>query len=68
MRPRYINPFTDFRNALLQGQQTIRSLTHLKTGQLGGAEFERKAILDLYCENDRGEEFIVEVRRIATGE
>ncbi len=53
----------DFLNALLQGQQTIRSLTYLKTEQLGGTEFERKAIFDLYCENQRGEKFIVELQR-----
>ncbi len=53
----------DFLNELLRGEQVIRSLTYLKTENLGGTNFDRKAIFDLYCENEKGEKFIVELQR-----
>ncbi len=52
-----------FLNELLEGEQVIRELTYLETEQLGGTQFDRKAIFDLYCENDKGEKFIVELQR-----
>lgn len=54
----------DFLNELLKEEQGhIKDLTYLKTEQLGTAEIDRKAIFDLYCENDRGEKFIVELQK-----
>jgi predicted transposase/invertase (TIGR01784 family) len=54
----------DFLNELLKDEQGhIRDLTYLKTEQLGAAEVDRKAIFDLYCENDKGEKFIVELQK-----
>jgi predicted transposase/invertase (TIGR01784 family) len=38
-------------------------LTYLKTEQLGATEVDRKAIFDLYCENEKGEKFIVELQK-----
>jgi predicted transposase/invertase (TIGR01784 family) len=35
----------------------------LKTEHLGLTESDRKAIFDLYCENERGEKFIVELQK-----
>lgn len=50
----------DFLNELLKEEQgQIKDLTYLKTEHLGLTESDRKAIFDLYCENERGEKFIV---------
>lgn len=54
----------DFLNELLKEEQgKIVSLTYLKTEQLGASEVDRKAIFDLYCENEKGEKFIVELQK-----
>lgn len=53
----------DFLNELLQQEQgRITSLTYLKD-RLGGGQDDRRAIIDLYCENERGEKFIVELQK-----
>ena len=38
-------------------------MTYLKNDKLGTSEQERKAIFDLYCENEKGEKFIVELQK-----
>jgi len=54
----------DFLNELLREEQgEILSLTYLKSEHLGASELDRKAIFDLYCENERGEKFIVELQK-----
>jgi predicted transposase/invertase (TIGR01784 family) len=54
----------DFLNELLKEEQgQIKDLTYLKTEQLGATEIDRKAIFDLYCENENGEKFIVELQK-----
>ncbi len=54
----------DFLNELLKEEQgEIVELTYLKNEQLGRAELNRKAIFDLYCTNERGEKFIVELQK-----
>jgi predicted transposase/invertase (TIGR01784 family) len=53
----------DFIQTLLPEKQTITTITYLKTEKLGRASTERKAVFDLYCENDKGEKFIVELQR-----
>ncbi len=54
----------DFLNELLKEEQgRIVSLTYLKNEQLGRSELDRRAIFDLYCENERGEKFIVELQK-----
>lgn len=54
----------DFLNEVLKEQQgTIVNLTYLKTEQLGNTVLDRKAIFDLYCENEQGEKFIVEMQK-----
>ena len=54
----------DFLNELLKEEQgKITSLTYLKNEHLGTTELDRKAIFDLYCENERGEKFIVELQK-----
>ncbi|TAF67939.1 MAG: Rpn family recombination-promoting nuclease/putative transposase, partial [Cytophagales bacterium] len=53
----------DFLNALLGEKDNIISITYLKTEQLGRQEIDRKAIFDLYCENDKGEKMIIEMQK-----
>ena len=51
-----------FLNALFQGKQVITDLTYLNNEHLGATMWERKAIFDVYCKNDKGEYFIVEMQ------
>ncbi len=54
----------DFLNELLREEQgEIKNLTYLKSEHLGASEIDRKAIFDLYCENEKGEKFIVELQK-----
>jgi predicted transposase/invertase (TIGR01784 family) len=54
----------DFLNELLKDEQgQIRDLTYLKTEQLGTTDIDRRAIFDLYCENEKDEKFIVELQK-----
>ena len=54
----------DLLNELLKDEQgEIKDLTYLKTEQLGDSDIDRKAIFDLYCENEKGEKFIVELQK-----
>jgi hypothetical protein len=53
----------DFLNELLTDKGRIIDLTYLKSEHLGTTDLDRKAIFDLYCENEKGEKFIVEMQR-----
>lgn len=54
----------DFLNELLYKEQgRIVNLTYMKNEHLGTTELDRKAIFDLYCENEKGEKFIVELQK-----
>ncbi len=54
----------DFLNELLKEEQgEIKNLTYLKSEHLGASHIDRKAIFDLYCENERGEKFLVELQK-----
>ena len=54
----------DFLNELLKAEQgTITSLNYIKNEHLGDTGVDRKVIFDLYCENERGEKFIVELQK-----
>ncbi len=54
----------DFLNELLKEEQgKIVDLTYLRNEHLGSSEVDRKAIFDLYCENENGEKFIVELQK-----
>jgi len=54
----------DFLNELLHKEEgKIVSLSYLKTERTGISEGSRKAIFDLYCENEKGEKFIVELQK-----
>ena len=54
----------DFLNELLRKDEgVIVDLTYLSKEQLGRASDDRKAIFDIYCENEKGEKFIVELQK-----
>ncbi|MDX2245960.1 MAG: Rpn family recombination-promoting nuclease/putative transposase [Bacteroidia bacterium] len=54
----------DFLNELLKGQEDpIKDLTYLKNEHIGSQDADRRAIFDLYCENEHGEKFIVELQK-----
>ncbi len=54
----------DFLNELLKDEQgRITELTYLKNENLATTELNRKAIFDLYCTNEKGEKFIVELQK-----
>jgi predicted transposase/invertase (TIGR01784 family) len=54
----------DFLNELLKEEQgEIVDLTYLKNEHLSTSDIDRKAIFDLYCENEKGEKFIVELQK-----
>ena len=54
----------DFLNELLADREgRIVELTYLKNEQLDGSANDRKAFFDLYCKNERGERFIVELQK-----
>ncbi len=52
-----------FLNALFEGKETIVDITYLNAEQLGSQEYDRRGIYDIYCQNDKGEFFIVEMQR-----
>jgi predicted transposase/invertase (TIGR01784 family) len=54
----------DFLNELLHKEQgRITELTYLTSDKLGRGEDDRKAVFDLYCQNEQGEKFIVELQK-----
>ena len=52
----------DFLNSLFNGEQVITDVTYLNSENVGDVSAERKAIFDVYCENEHGEKFIVEMQ------
>ena len=53
----------DFLNALLPNTDKIVDLTFKNNEQLGQTDIDRKAIYDIYCENEKGEKCIVELQK-----
>ena len=54
----------DFLNELLKKEQgKIIELQYLKNENLTTTELNRKAVFDLYCTNEKGERFIVEIQK-----
>ena len=53
----------DFLNSLLPQSDKIVDLTFKNNEQLGQTDIDRKAIYDIYCENEKGEKFIVELQK-----
>lgn len=52
-----------FLNALFHDKETITDITYLNAEQLGTQEYDRRAVFDVYCKNNRGESFIVEMQK-----
>ena len=54
----------DFLNGLLHKEQgKIKKLIYLKNGKLSVSELDCRTIFDLYCENEKGKKFIVELQK-----
>ena len=52
-----------FLNAILPDGQTVKDVTYLNSEQLGTREMDRRAVFDVYCENEQGERFLVEMQK-----
>ena len=52
-----------FLNALLQGREVVLDVNYLNTEHLGTQEYDRRAVFDVYCKNDKGEVFLVEMQK-----
>lgn len=52
----------NFLNSLFEGEQVIKDVRYLNSEHIGDVFAERKAIFDVYCENEHGEKFIVEMQ------
>ena len=52
-----------FLNSLFDGKEVVRDLTYLNGENLGNGYGDRRAIFDVYCENEQGETFIVEMQK-----
>ena len=52
----------NFLNSLFNGEQVIKDVKFLNSENVGDVYAERKAIFDVYCENEHGEKFIVEMQ------
>jgi len=54
----------DFLNEILHKEEgQIVSIAYLKLEKLGITASSRRAVFDLYCENEKGEKFIVEIQK-----
>ena len=56
------NLLIDFLNDLLEGEKRIVNITFLDKEQPGITVDDRSCIYDIYCENENGEKFIVEMQ------
>ena len=54
----------DFLSQLIKEQGKITELTFLPTEQLGRTSNDRHGIYDIYCKNELGERFIVEMQQV----
>jgi len=53
----------DFLNCLITDQK-IKNLTYNRVDKLGLIVDSRKAVFDIFCENEKGEKFIVELQKV----
>ena len=63
IQDKYVNPYTDFGFKLLFGTAMNKDVTYLNAEHLGTQEYDRRAVFDVYCENEKGEKFLVEMQR-----
>lgn len=52
-----------FLNTLLQEERTVKDVTYLNAEHLGTQEYDCRAVFDVYCENEKGEKFLIEMQR-----
>ena len=52
----------NFLNSLFDGEQVVKDVHYRNSEHVGDTYSDRKAIFDVYCENERGEKFIVEMQ------
>ena len=53
-----------FLNAIFMGEQDVKDVTYINSEQLGDRVDARRAIFDVYCENQKGDKFIVEMQNV----
>jgi len=53
----------DFLNELLPEEHKVKTLTFNNSEVLGDIADDRKSVFDIYCKNERGERFIVEMQK-----
>lgn len=51
-----------FLNSRFEGVEHFNDITYLNTEHLGVSATERKAVFDVYCENDKGEKILIEMQ------
>ena len=52
-----------FLNSLFDGKEVVTDVTYHNTEHLGHASLDRKAVFDVYCENENGERILVEMQK-----
>lgn len=52
----------NFLNSLFGKEQVVKDVKYLNSEKVGDVYTDRKAIFDVYCENEQGEKFIVEMQ------
>lgn len=52
-----------FLNALFNGEQVIKDITYLNSEHLGSREADRRAVFDVYCQNEKGEKILIEMQK-----
>ena len=52
-----------FLDALLHGEEHIKEITYLNSEHLGTQERDRRGVFDIYCKNEQGEKFLVEMQK-----
>jgi predicted transposase/invertase (TIGR01784 family) len=53
----------DFLNEIIKEEGCITDIEYQQTLQLGGTKEDRKAIFDIFCKNEKGEFFVVEMQK-----
>ncbi|MDR0692124.1 MAG: Rpn family recombination-promoting nuclease/putative transposase [Prevotellaceae bacterium] len=53
----------DFLNQIIREQGRITDIHYLQNEQMGFGEPDRRAVFDIYCENEKSEKFIVEMQK-----
>ncbi len=52
-----------FLNSMFDGKEVVSDLEYLNVEHLGPSAVERKAVFDVYCRNDQGDRFLIEMQK-----